>query len=189
MFISTKTILDKAHKGHYAVPYFNINTLDALQGVVIATEKLKSPIIVATSEGTIKFAGMEVLYCMAYTSSRVRTCPMAFHLDHGRVMNLIRKDIQRGYSPVMIDASHEKFEKKNISLTKKIVQLAHSKGISVDAELGTFGGVEDSVSSKSIIYTEPDRAKQFVQKTGCDFLAIAIGTSHGAYKFSVKPKL
>lgn len=188
MFVSTKTLLDKAHKRNYAVPHFNINTLDALQGVVMAAEKLKSPIIIATSEGAIKFAGMEELYCMAYTSSRVRTCPMALHLDHGRDLDIIRKAIQRGYSSVMIDASHEKFE-KNIALTKKVVQLAHQKGISVEAELGTIGGAEDTVSSRNIICTDPDAAKEFVQRSGCDFLAVAIGTSHGAYKFSGKPKL
>ena len=188
MFTPTKTILEKAHKGNYAVPHFNINTLDTLQGVVMAAEKLKSPIIIATSEGGIKFAGMEELFCMAYTSSRVRTCPMALHLDHGRDLKIIRQAIKRGYSSVMIDASHEKFE-KNVQLTKKVVQWAHAKGISVEAELGTIGGAEDTVSSRTILYTDPDAAKEFVHKTGCDFLAIAIGTSHGAYKFKGSTKL
>lgn len=185
MFASTKTLLLTAQKEKYAVPHFNINNMEILQGVVQAAVKLKSPIILATSEGAINYAGMNFLHSLAKTASELTSIPIAFHLDHGQDIDTIRKAIAIGYSSVMIDASHDPFE-QNIQKTKKIVQLAHRKQISVEAELGTIGGAEDSVSSRRILYTDPERAKEFVERTGCDFLAVAIGTSHGAYKFAGK---
>jgi len=182
MFASTIEILKKAQKGHYAVGHFNINNLEIMQGIINAGVKLNSPIILATSEGSIEYAGIEYLVALAKTASEQNKIPIALHLDHGRDMKLIKKAIDLGYSSVMIDASHESFE-KNIQLTKQVVQWAHKKGISVEAELGTIGGKEDLVHSKDIIYTNPLKAQEFVQRTGCDFLAIAIGTSHGAFKF------
>jgi len=187
MFTDTKKILTKAHKGNYAVPHFNINNMEIVQGVVRAAEKLNSPVILATSEGAVKYAGMDYLYCLARIAAKTKI-PVALHLDHGTDMGIIKKAINTGYSSVMIDASHEKFE-KNVSLTKKVVSLAHRKGISVEAELGTIGGTEDLVSAKKIIYTDPERAKEFVERTRCDFLAVAIGTSHGAYKFQGRANL
>ena len=187
MFTSTKKILQKAHKGNYAVPHFNINNMEIVQGVIRAAEKLRSPVILATSEGAIKYAGMDYLYCLAHTASQAKV-PVALHLDHGKDMKTIKKAINSGYSSVMIDASHEKFE-KNIAFTKKVVSWARKKGISVEAELGTIGGKEDLVSARKIIYTNPQKASEFVQRTGCDFLAVAIGTSHGAYKFKGTAKL
>jgi fructose-bisphosphate aldolase, class II len=188
MFTDTKKILMKAHKKNYAVAHFNINNMEIVQGVVNAANKMKAPIILATSEGAIKYAGMEYLYCLAKTAASQCKFPVAFHLDHGKDLKTIKKAIKMGYSSVMVDMSHENFE-KNIRITKKVVKWAHKRGVSVEAELGTIGGTEDLVSAKKIIYTDPEKAKEFVERTGCDFLAIAIGTSHGAYKFKGSSKL
>lgn len=188
MFADTKKMLMKAQKGKYAVAHFNINNMEMLQGVVRAAVKLKAPIILATSEGALKYAGMDYLYCLSRTAAEEAGIPIALHLDHGKDMAVIRKAIQKGYSSVMIDASHEQFE-QNVRWTKQVVTLAHRKGISVEAELGTIGGAEDLVSSRNIIYTDPAKAKEFVERTGCDILAVAIGTSHGAYKFQGKASL
>ncbi len=188
MLVNTKRLLEKARKGKYAVGHFNINNMEMVQGIVQAAENLKSPIILATSEGAIKYAGINFLYDLARTASELSKVPVALHLDHGKDIKIIKQAIKLGFSSVMIDASHEKFE-KNIKLTQKVVKLAHKKGISVEAELGTIGGTEDLISAKNIIYTDPEKAKEFVERTGCDFLAIAIGTSHGAYKFKGKADL
>jgi len=188
MLANTKKLLEKARKKNYAVGHFNINNLEIMQGIVQAAVNLNSPVILATSEGAIKYAGMNFLYELASTASELVKVPVALHLDHGQDLNVIKKCIKLGYSSVMIDASHENFE-KNVKLTKKVVKLAHRKGVSVEAELGTIGGVEDSIRSRKIIYTAPEKAKEFVERTGCDFLAIAIGTSHGAYKFKGKAVL
>lgn len=188
MFADTKKLLLKAQKGKYAVAHFNVNNMEIVQGIAAAANKLKAPIILATSEGALKYAGMDYLYAIAKTAAEKTTVPIALHLDHGKDMEVIKQAIQEGYSSVMIDASHEDFE-TNVCLTKQVVKLAHSKGISVEAELGTIGGAEDLVSSRSIIYTDPAKAKEFVERTGCDFLAVAIGTSHGAYKFTGKAAL
>ena len=184
-FADTKNLLLKAKKGKYAVAHFNINNMEMAQGVVAAANKLKAPIILATSAGALKYAGMDYLYAIAKTAVEKSSVPIALHLDHGKDLAIIKHAIMKGYSSVMIDASHQDFE-KNIRLTKQVVALAHSKGISVEAELGTIGGAEDSVSSRNIIYTDPVKAKEFVERTGCDILAVAIGTSHGAYKFHGK---
>ena len=188
MLANTKKILQKAAKKGYAVGHFNINNMEILQGVVQAANNLKAPIIVATSEGSIKYAGINFLYDLAKTAAELSKVPVALHLDHGRDMKIIKQAIKLGYSSVMYDGSHLPF-KQNIRNTKKIVKLAHKKNISVEAELGTIGGVEDSIKSRKITYTDPEKAKEFVQKTGCDFLAVAIGTSHGAYKFAGKANL
>jgi len=188
MLAHTLHLLKQAQKGHYAVGHFNINDLEMTQAIVQAGVKLKSPLILATSEGAVEYAGIKYLYDMVTTAAEENKIPIALHLDHGKNMDIITKAIKLGYSSVMIDASHEKFE-KNVKLTKKVVQIAHRKGISVEAELGTIGGAEDKVKSRNILYTDPYLAKEFVRRTGCDFLAVAIGTSHGAYKFSGKAKL
>ena len=188
MFASTKKILTKARIGNYAVGHFNINNMEILQAIIKAATKLKSPVILGTSEGAIKYAGINYLYNLANTAAKEAKIPIALHLDHGKDLEVIKKAIKIGYSSVMFDGSHLNFE-KNVKITKQIVKLAHRKRISVEAELGTIGGVEDNVSSKNIIYTSPEKAKEFVEKTGCDFLAIAIGTSHGAHKFKGKVHL
>ena len=188
MLANTKQLLEKARKNNYAIGHFNINNLETLQGIVQAANNLKAPVIIATSEGAIEYAGINFLYELSKTASELSKVPVALHLDHGKDLKIIKQAIQLGYSSVMIDASHEQFE-KNIQLTKNVVRLAHKKNISVEAELGTIGGVEDSIKAKNIIYTDPEKAQEFVNRTGCDFLAVAIGTSHGAYKFKGKAQL
>ncbi len=188
MFSSTKKILQKAHKNHYAVPHFNINNMEILQGVVQAAVKQKSPLILATSEGAIKYAGMNFLFNLAETASNVTKIPVALHIDHGRDLTVIKNAIKLGYSSVMYDGSHLPF-KENIKITKRLTNLAHKNGVFVEAELGTIGGKEDTIEAKQIQYTDPEQAKEFVDNTGCDFLAVAIGTSHGAYKFKGKAYL
>lgn len=188
MLANTKTILEKAKRGGYAIGHFNINNLEMVQGIVQAAENMKSPVILATSEGAIEYAGMNFLYCLAFTASELSRVPIALHLDHGKDLKIIKRAIDLGYSSVMFDGSHLPFE-ENVRLTKKVVQLAHRRGVSVEAELGTIGGKEDLVHSQGIIYTNPEKAREFVKRTGCDFLAVAIGTSHGAYKFKGLAKL
>ncbi len=188
MLTSGKNILTKAHKGKYAVGAFNFNNMEILQAVVNAAVKMKSPALVQTTEGAIKYAGIKYLKEMAYVAGRESNVPLALHLDHGKDLDVIRNCIKVGYTSVMIDGSQYDF-KKNISVTKKVVAMAHKKGVSVEGELGTIGGTEDNVTSKHILYTEPDVAVEFVEKTGVDSLAIAIGTSHGAYKFKGSSKL
>lgn len=188
MLASTRTILEKARTGKYAVGAFNINNMEIVQGVVNAAVRLKSPVILATSEGAVQYAGIHFLRNLAETAAMLTKIPIALHLDHGKDSSLIKQAIHCGYSSVMIDGSQLPLE-KNIALTKKVVRLAHNYGVSVEAELGTIGGAEDLVSSRNIVYTNPLAAEEFVARTGCDFLAIAIGTSHGAYKFKGKVSL
>ncbi len=188
MFASTIDLLKKGQRGKYAVAHFNINNMEIVQGVVQAAEKLKAPIILATSEGSLSYAGMDYLLALAEVAAKRSTVPIALHLDHGRDIPTIMMAIKRGYSSVMIDASHEEFE-RNVQITKRIVTAAHRHGVSVEAELGTIGGAEDLVSSRKILYTDPRLAKEFVERAGCDALAVAIGTSHGAYKFVGKAHL
>tara|TARA_Y100000310_G_scaffold335881_1_gene419011 strand:- start:461 stop:1375 length:915 start_codon:yes stop_codon:yes gene_type:complete len=188
MLANTKKILNKAHRQNYAVGHFNINNMEIVQGIVQAAENQNSPVILAVSEGAIKYAGVNFLYNLAKTASDLSKVPIALHLDHGQDLKMIKQCIDLGFSSVMIDASHEKFI-DNIRLTKKVVKWAKKKQVSVEAELGTIGGKEDLISAKKIIYTDPSVAEEFVKKTGCDFLAVAIGTSHGAYKFKAQAKL
>jgi fructose-bisphosphate aldolase class II len=188
MLATLKQVLDKANKGGYAVGAFNINNLEILQAIVRAAAKLKSPVILQTSEGAIEYAGMRYLKCLVAQAAQEHKLPIVLHLDHGRDLATIRQAIAGGYTSVMIDGSHLPFE-ENIAVTKKVVGWARAKGVSVEGELGTIGGAEDKVSSRNIILTEPSAAKEFVERTGVDALAIAIGTSHGAYKFAGAAKL
>lgn len=188
MIVSTKKILLKAQQGRYAVGAFNFSNLEFLQAIVLAAEKNKSAAILSTSEGALKYGGMENLYCLFQNIAAKAKVPLALHLDHGKDFEVIKHCISIGYNSVMFDGSHLSFE-ENIRLTKQAVNLAHRRGVSVEAELGTIGGTEDLVSGRGIIYTDPALAKEFVERTGCDFLAVAIGTSHGAYKFEEKPHL
>ena len=188
MIVTLKEVLQKAHKQNYAVGAFNVNNMEILQAVVSAAEKLKSPVIVQTSEGAIKYAGLDMLYHMANSISEFTSIPIVLHLDHGRDLETVKQCIKIGYSSVMFDGSHLEFE-ENIKLTKKVVQMTHKEDISVEGELGTIGGAEDLVSARKILYTDPEAAKEFVEKTNVDALAVAIGTSHGAYKFNGKANL
>ncbi len=188
MLANLKSVLAKANKKNYAVGAFNINDLEILEAIISAAEKQKSPVIVQTTEGAIEYAGVEELCAMMRTAAKMAKVPVVIHLDHGKDLKLIKKCIDIGYTSVMFDGSHYDYE-TNVKLTKKVVGWAHKKGVSVEAELGTIGGAEDKVSSRQIILTDPKVAVDFVKRTGVDALAIAIGTSHGAYKFAGKAKL
>lgn len=188
MLTTNKELQKKAEKGKYAVGAFNVYDLESVQSVVKAAELEKSPAIIATTEGAIEYAGHEFLTELIERAVKRKKMCFSMHLDHGRDINVIKKCIKLGYTSVMIDASHLPF-RENISTTKKVVRLAHKKGISVEAELGTIGGAEDSVSARKILLTNKYDAKEFVEQTGCDTLAVAIGTSHGAYKFKGSSRL
>lgn len=181
-------MLTKAQRETYAVGAFNINNLEILQGVINAARAKKSPVIIQTSESAIKYAGRAYLKAIVDVAAKESKIPIALHLDHGKDMKTIRECIKHGWTSVMIDMSDKPFS-ENIKHTKKVVQLAKKHGVSVEAELGTIGGAEDYVKSKHIKYTDPEKAKEFVKRTGIDALAVAIGTSHGAYKFSGTQKL
>ena len=183
MLVTGKKLLDKANKGKYAVGAFNVNNMELMQAIVRAAEKLKSPAILQTSEGAIGYAGLETLFHLLKQTAEESNNPFTIHLDHGRNLELIKKCIRIGYTSIMYDGSHLPFD-QNVKTTRKVVGWCHKKGIGVEAELGTIGGAEDLISARQIIYTEPSSAVEFVRETGCDSLAIAIGTSHGAYKFS-----
>ncbi len=187
MLVTLKQILAKANKGNYAVGAFNINNMEIVQGVINAAKAQKSPVILQTSEGALAYAGVDYLKCLAYNAAKEKV-PVVLHVDHGRDLDLIKKCIKAGWTGIMYDGSHLPFE-QNVKNTKKVVSWAHKKGIGVEGELGTIGGAEEKIISRQIIYTDPDAAIEFVKKTGVDALAIAIGTSHGAYKFEGSAKL
>ena len=191
MLTTLKQVLQKANRGCYAVGAFNINNLETLQSIMDAAEAESSPIILSTSEGAIDYAGMEELASLALIAARKTKLPVVFHLDHGKNEALVIKAIKSGwYTSVMFDGSSLPF-KENIRHTKKIVEMAHKKGISVEAELGAIAGIEDfvSVEDRDAHLTDPEQAAEFVKRTGCDALAIAVGTKHGAFKFRGESKL
>lgn len=191
MLVTLKSVLQKAHKKGYAVGAFNINNLEALQAIMDAAEAERSPVIISTSEGAIDYAGMDELAALVHLAAKRSKRPVVFHLDHGKNIALVEKAIKSGYyTSVMFDGSSLPFE-KNIEETKRLVNMAHKRGISLEAELGAIAGIEDfvSVSEKDAHLTNPDQAVEFVKKTGCDALAVAVGTSHGAYKFKGSSKL
>ena len=190
MLIKTKKILEEARKGNYAVAAFNINNMEIAEAVVEAANLEKAPIICETTEGAVEYAGMDMLVSIAQMAAKKAKVPIALHLDHGKNIEIVKKAISGGYGSVMYDGSSLAYE-KNIANTKKIVAFAHKKGIAVEAELGSLSGIEDlvSVSQKDSHLTDPAQAQEFVKKTNCDFLAVAVGTSHGAYKFSGKSNL
>jgi len=183
MLTTLKQVLAQARKEAYAVGAFNVNNLEILQAVVKAAARLKSPVILQTSEGAIEYAGMRYLKALVHEAAAEHRIPMVFHLDHGRDLAIVRQCIKSGYTSVMIDGSHLPLD-ENIKVTKKVVQWAHAKGVSVEGELGTIGGAEEKIVARKIIYTDPEAAHDFVEETDVDALAVAIGTSHGAYKFS-----
>ena len=176
-------ILNKANKEGYAVGGFNINNMEFLQGIIEGAEEANSPLILATSEGAIRYIGMEYVLGMVEAATKNTDIPVALHLDHGSSFEKAMECIRRGYSSVMIDGSKYPFE-ENIAMTKKVVEAAHSVGVSVEAELGKLGGSEDdhTVEEKEATFTDPDEAVEFVERTGIDALAVAIGTAHGVYK-------
>jgi fructose-bisphosphate aldolase class II len=187
---TNQELLTLAKKGGYAVGAFNINNLEILQAIVSAGEAEKSPAIIAVSEGAIQYAGLPYIVSMVRIASNQSSIPLSLHLDHGKDLEIIRSCVENGFTSVMIDGSHLEFQ-ENISMTKKVVEIARKNGVSVEGELGRLKGIEDkvSVSEREAFLTEPHAAEEFVNKTEVDALAIAIGTSHGAYKFKGEVKL
>lgn len=188
--VTTKEMFQKAYAGSYAVGAFNVNNMEIVQGIVAAASALRSPIIFQVSSGARKYASPIYLRKLVEAAVEDSGLPIALHLDHGDTFELCKDCIDSGFTSVMIDGSHHPFE-ENIALTKKVVEYAHAHGVVVEAELGRLAGVEDAVnvSAEDATYTDPDQAVEFVERTGVDSLAIAIGTSHGAYKFKGTPQL
>jgi len=172
----------KAYDGGYAVGAFNVNNMELLQAIVDAGTEERSPLILQVSAGARKYARQEYLIHLVKAAMETTDIPVALHLDHGDSFELCQACVDGGFSSVMIDASHFPFE-ENVALTKKVVDYAHAKGVPVEAELGKLTSTSDEPGAREAVYTDPDEVVEFVKKTGCDSLAISIGTSHGAYKF------
>ena len=191
MLVSGSEILLKAHKEGYGVGAFNFVNFEMLNAIFLAANEAKSPIIVQASEGAIKYMGIDMAVGMVkILSNRYPHIPVALNLDHGTSLESCRKAVEAGFTSVMIDASHHSFN-ENLEITKEVVQMAHNKGVSVEAELGRLMGIEDNISvdEKDAVLINPDEAEEFVKQTQVDYLAPAIGTSHGAFKFKGEPKL
>ena len=188
--VTTKEMFEKAYKGGYAIGAFNVNNMEIIQGIVDAAAEQNSPVILQASSSAIKYARVPYLKKMIEAALEEHDIPVVLHLDHGPDFETCKMCIDNGFTSVMIDGSKYDFE-ENVALTKKVVDYAHSHGVVVEAELGKLAGIEDdvNVSASDAMYTDPEQAKEFVERTGCDSLAIAIGTSHGAYKFKGEAKL
>ena len=188
--VTTKEMFEKSMKEHFAIGAFNINNMEFIQAITDAANEAKSPVILQVSSSAIKYARMEYLIKMVEAAVATTDIPIALHLDHGPDFETCKKCIDAGITSVMIDGSKYDFE-ENIAITKQVVDYAHSKGVVVEAELGKLAGVEDevNVSEDDARFTDPEQAKEFVERTGVDSLAIAIGTSHGAYKIKGDAKL
>ena len=188
--VTTKEMFEKSMKEGFAIGAFNINNMEIIQGIIDAAQKQNSPVILQASSGAIKNARIKYLMKMVEAAVEETNIPIAIHLDHGPDFETCKMCIDNGFTSVMIDGSKYSFE-ENVALTKKVVDYAHERGVVVEAELGQLAGIEDdvNVSEEDAKYTDPDQAKEFVERTGCDSLAIAIGTSHGAYKFKGEARL
>ncbi len=188
--VTTKEMFEKSMKEGFAIGAFNINNMEIIQGIIDAAQKQNSPVILQASSGAIKYARIKYLMKMVEAAVEETNIPIAIHLDHGPDFETCKMCIDNGFTSVMIDGSKYSFE-ENVALTKKVVDYAHERGVVVEAELGQLAGIEDdvNVSEEDAKYTNPDQAKEFVERTGCDSLAIAIGTSHGAYKFKGEARL
>ena len=181
--VNTKEMFQKAYEGGYAIGAFNVNNMEIIQGIVDACKELNSPVILQVSGSARKYARHAYLYSMVKTAAEETGLPIALHLDHGSSFELCKECIDGGFTSVMIDGSHFDYE-DNIALTKKVVEYAHERGCVVEGELGVLAGVEDDVVAEHSSYTRPEEVEDFVTRTGVDSLAISIGTSHGAYKFT-----
>ncbi|MBS5704542.1 MAG: class II fructose-1,6-bisphosphate aldolase [Butyricicoccus pullicaecorum] len=184
--VTTTEMFKKAYDGGYAVGAFNVNNMEIVQGITEACQEQKAPVVLQVSKGARAYANHN--YLVKMVQAAVENCPdipIALHLDHGDSFEVCKSCIDGGFTSVMIDASSKPFE-ENIALTKQVVEYAHAHGVVVEAELGTLAGVEDEVvvEAGNESYTHPEEVEEFVSRTGCDSLAIAIGTSHGAYKFT-----
>ena len=188
--VTTKEMFKKSMEEGFAIGAFNVNNMEIIQAIIDAAEAQKSPVILQASSSAIKYARMNYLMKMVEAATQNSEIPIAIHLDHGPDFETCKQCIDAGFTSVMFDGSKYDFE-ENIRLTKEVVDYAHAHGVVVEAELGKLAGIEDdvNVSTDDAMYTDPKQAKEFVEKTGCDSLAIAIGTSHGAYKFKGEAKL
>jgi fructose-bisphosphate aldolase class II len=189
--VNSRELFKKAGKGGYAVPAFNFNNLEQMQAIISACVETKSPVILQVSKGARKYANQTLLQylakgAVAYAKELGYAIPIVLHLDHGDTFETCKSCIEMGFSSVMIDGSHFSYE-ENVRLTKQVVEYAHQYDVTVEGELGVLAGIEDEVSSEHTSYTRPQEVEDFVKKTGVDSLAISIGTSHGAFKFKVKP--
>ena len=190
--VTTTEMFKKAYNGGYAIGAFNVNNMEIVQGITEAAKELEAPLILQVSKGARAYANHTYLMKLVEAAVIETGLPICLHLDHGDSFELCKSCIDGGFTSVMIDASSKPFA-ENIEITKKVVEYAHDHGVVVEAELGTLAGIEDEVqvSAEDSSYTHPEEVEEFVSKTGCDSLAIAIGTSHGAYKFKpgTKPQL
>jgi fructose-bisphosphate aldolase class II len=189
--VNTRELFHKAMRGGYAIPAFNFNNLEQLQAIVAASVETESPVILQVSKGARQYANQTLLQYLAQGAVDVAAqmgcaVPIVLHLDHGDSFELAKSCIETGFSSVMIDGSHLPYE-ENIGLTKKVVDFSHAYDVSVEGELGVLAGVEDEIASLHSHYTKPEEVEDFVTHTGVDSLAISIGTSHGAFKFKVRP--
>ncbi len=190
MKVSTKELFAKAYAEGYAIGAFNVNNMEIIQAIVEAAAEERAPLILQISKGARSYAKHTYLMKLIEAALELHDLPIAVHLDHGDSFELCKACIDGGFTSVMIDGSHLPFE-ENIKLVRQVVEYAHPRGVPVEAELGRLAGIEEhvSVSDRDAIYTNPKEAKEFVERSGCDSLAIAIGTSHGAYKFKGTPQL
>ncbi len=188
--VTSTELFKKAYEGQYAIGAFNVNNMEIIQGIVDAAKEEQAPLILQVSAGARKYAKHIYLIKLIEAALEDSGLPICLHLDHGEDFEICKSCIDGGFSSVLIDGSRLPFE-ENIALTKKVVEYAHAHGVVVEGELGKLAGVEDAVnvSAKDATYTDPDQAVEFVKRTGVDSLAIAIGTSHGAYKFKGEPSL
>ena len=190
--VTTKDMFSKAYEGGYAIGAFNVNNMEIIQGITAAASELRAPLILQVSKGARSYASHVYLMKLVEAAVEETGLPIALHLDHGDSFELCKSCIDGGFTSVMIDASGKPFE-ENIAITRQVVEYAHDHGVVVEAELGTLAGIEDEVkvAHGDASYTRPEEVQEFVERTGCDSLAIAIGTSHGAYKFKpgTKPQL
>jgi len=188
--VSTKEMFAKAYAGGYAIGAFNVNNMEIIQGITEAAKENNAPVILQVSAGARKYANHTYLVKLVEAALIETNLPICLHLDHGDSFELCKSCIDGGFTSVMIDGSHLSFE-QNIELTRKVVEYAHPRNVVVEGELGKLAGVEDDVKvlAEDALYTDPAEAEEFVAKTGVDSLAIAIGTSHGAFKFKGEPKL
>lgn len=190
--VTSTELFRNAYEGHYAIGAFNVNNMEIIQGITEAAKELSAPLILQVSKGARAYANHTYLMKLVEAAVIETNLPICLHLDHGDSFELCKSCIDGGFTSVMIDASSKSFE-ENIAVTKKVVEYAHDHGVVVEAELGTLAGIEDEVkvSAEDSSYTRPEEVEEFVNRSGCDSLAIAIGTSHGAYKFKpgTKPQL
>ena len=183
--VTTKEMFKKAYEGGYAIGAFNINNMEIIQAITEAASEERSPVILQVSAGARKYAKHDYLMALAQAAVKDTGIDLALHLDHGDSFELCKSCIDGGFTSVMIDGSHLSYE-ENIALTKKVVEYAHAHGVVVEGELGVLAGVEDDVVAEHSSYTRPEEVEDFVTRTGVDSLAISIGTSHGAFKFTPK---